>query len=114
MSGIPEIKSEYSQTYKRIYAAGFVGGIIPSGLEAMVYSEMRDVLKVIETQPLSGNRTTIKRTIECALMLDPMQMKSLQQWLQQKISEYEKLFGVIPSPEEVESRSKRNSGQTGT
>lgn len=113
MSGIPEIKSEYSQAFRRIYAAGFVGGIVPAGLEAVVYSEMRDVGKVLETQPLSGNRTTIKRTVECELVIDPMQMKSLHKWLTVKIAEYEKLFGTIPSPEEVESRSKRRPDGSG-
>lgn len=112
MSGIPEIKSETSPQYRRIYAAGFFGGIVPAGLEATIYSEMRDIVKVLETQPLAGNRVSIKRIAECELLIDPMQMKSLHQWLTQKITEYEKLFGNIPSPEEVESRSKR-AGQSG-
>jgi hypothetical protein len=34
-------------------------------------------------------------------------MKSIHKWLEDKIKEYERLFGQIPSPEEVESRARR-------
>jgi hypothetical protein len=40
-----------------------------------------------------------------------MQMKSIQQWLAQRIEEYEKIFGHIPSPEEVESKTGRHPEQ---
>jgi len=76
MSGIPEIDSEYSPTYKRIAVAGIFGGTRPFGVEAVLYSEGMDVKKTLETQPLEPNRTTIKRTIECELHIDPLQMKS--------------------------------------
>jgi hypothetical protein len=107
MSGLPEIRSEYSPTYKRINVGGLFGSIRPSGLETFVYSEEPVIDKVLTTEPISPHRSMIKRTVECELIIDPMQMKSIQQWLNQKIAEYERLFGQIPSPEEVESRAKR-------
>jgi hypothetical protein len=36
-----------------------------------------------------------------------MQMKSIHQWLGDKIQEYESIFGHIPSPEEAKSKAKR-------
>lgn len=111
MSGIPEIESEYSPSYKRINVAGILGGIVPGGVDALLYSEERRADRALETQPPSGNRITIKRTIECGLLIDPMQMKSIHQWLGVKIQEYESVFGHIPSPEEAESRARRRSGQ---
>lgn len=112
MSGIPEIKSEYSPTFKRINVNGIFGGVRPSGVEATIYSEQNDIEKVLETQPLSANRTIVKRTIECELIIDPMQMKSFHKWLTAKIKDYEELIGPIPSPEEVESRQKRQKGKS--
>ena len=106
-SGIPEIKSEQASDYKRIIVGGIFGGVAPGGLEATVYSEQREVTKVLETQPLSPNRATIKRVVECELILDPLTMKSISSWLAKKIKEYEKLFGSIPSPEEIQSRQRR-------
>ncbi len=111
MNEIPEIKSDYAQDYKKIYVGGIFGGTRPFGVEAVIYSETMDVKKVLETQPLSVNRAVIKRIAECELIIDPMQMKSIHQWLGSKIKDYEKLFGPIPSPEEVESRARRNPDQ---
>ena len=107
MSGLPEIKSEYSPSYRRIYVAGVFGGVVPAGLEALFFSEEKVVDKVLQTEPLASNRLSIKRVAECELLLDPMQMKSVYKWLGDKIKDYETLFGTIPSPEEIGSRSKR-------
>ena len=111
MSGIPRIQSGYSDTYKRISVAGMFGGVMPGGLEAIVYSEERRAEGVLETVPISPDRITIRRTIEMALSIDPMQMKATHKWLGEKIDEYEKLFGTIPSPEEIQSKTRRHPQQ---
>ncbi len=105
---LPEIEGGYSEQYRRITASGFFGAVQPFGLEATVYSTHRTNMdKVLATEPISPNRATVKRVVECDLIIDPLQMKSLHQWLGSKIKEYEKIFGVISSPEEVESRARR-------
>ena len=111
MDNLPEIKSEYAEDYKKIYVGGIFGGARPFGVEAVIYSETMDVKKVLETQPLSANRAVVKRIAECELIIDPMQMKSVYKWLGDKIKDYEKLFGTIPSPEEVGSRARRDPDQ---
>lgn len=107
MSGMPEIESEYSPTYKRINVAGIFGGIAGGGLEAVVYSEERRAAKALQSQPINPARVSIKRSIEAELIIDPLQMVATYKWLGEKIADYEKLFGHIPSPEEIESRAKR-------
>lgn len=108
MSGMPEISSEYAADYKKISVAGIFGGTRAFGVEAILYSETMDVTKVLQTQPLNPGRATVKRIAECELIIDPLQMKSIHQWLGAKIQEYEKLFGIIPSPEELDSKLKRD------
>ncbi len=105
---IPEIRGEYSSTYKKIHVAGIFGGITPSGVEGAVYSQEKVIDKAIESEPPNPNRMVIKRTVECELVIDPMEMKSIHLWLGEKIIEYEKIFGTIPSPEEIESRRRRD------
>lgn len=107
MTGIPKIYSEYSDKFKRIYVADVLGTIMPGGLEVTVYSEESDVKEALETQPISSNQIKVKRIIECDLIINPMEMKSIHKWLGTKIEAYEKAFGPIPSPEEVQSRLKR-------
>jgi len=107
MSGIPEIYSEYSDKFRRIYLADVLGNIIPGGLEVIVYSEYGDVKQALEAQPVSAARIKVKRVIECELIINPMEMKNIHKWLEGKIKAYEEAFGPIPSPEEVQSRLKR-------
>ncbi len=108
MSHLPDFKSEYSETYKKINVAGVFGGLLAGGLEAIIYSEERRAEKALESQPISTNKIYIKRTVEVELIIDPTEMKAIHQWLGDKIKEYEEIFGVIPSPEELESKFKRD------
>lgn len=107
MAGIPEIYCEYSPNYRRIYVADVLGSIIPGGLEITIYSEYGDVKQALETQPISSTRIKIKRVVECELIINPMEMKGIHKWLEEKIKAYEEAFGPIPSPEEVQSKLKR-------
>ena len=111
MSIQPEFSSRTSDNHKRIIVAGVYGGPRAFGLEATLYSEESDFQKVIESQPPNPGRTIIKRTIETTLIIDPLQMKSVHKWLGDNIKEYERLFGTIPSPEELESKSRRDPNQ---
>ena len=110
MSAI-DIKTEYSSNYRRINSSGLYGSIRPFGLEAVVYSEEPIVDEVLGSNPIRPEKAFIKRTIECSLIIDPIQMKSIATWLNEKIKEYESVFGRIPSPEELESRTRRDPHQ---
>lgn len=109
MVDAPEIESEYSPNYRRINVAGIFGGIVPGGLDGIAYSEERRIDKVLKSENLSAARMSIKRVAEVGLIFDPMQMKATHKWLGDKITEYEKVFGRIPSPEEVDNKSRRKS-----
>ena len=106
---MPVIESEESSDYKRILVAGVFGGARPGGVNALVYSERTDAVNALKTPQPEPQRIVLKRTIECELLLDPLQLKSLHIWLGEKIKEYEALFGRIPSPEEVTSRANQPS-----
>lgn len=61
-------------------------------------SKVGSALSTIRTAP---EKTTINRTLECRLIIDPLNAKAISQWLMLSIAEYEKQFGRIPSPEEL-------------
>ena len=105
---VPEIKSDTSETNKRILVAGVFGGARPYGLEVTVYSEQGDYERVLESQPPNPARNILRRTIEATLVIDPMQMRSIHEWIGKNMAEYERMFGKIPSPEEVRDRSMRD------
>lgn len=107
MSGMPVIESIESSDYKRIFVAGVLGSARPGGVNAIVYSERTDPVDSLKAMQPQPQRIVLRRTVECELMLDPQQLKSLHIWLGSKIKEYERLFGRIPSPEEVASRANK-------
>ncbi len=106
MSGIPEIDGETSPNFKRIIVDGVFGHIDSIGLQVIMYSQHSIIDKALESEPIASNRAKIKRIAECELIMSPMQLKSVCLWLEQKVKEYETLFGKIPSPEEVQARAR--------
>ena len=106
MSISPEITGETSPNFRRVIVDGMYGHIDSIGLNAIVYSQINIIDKVLETPDLTPARTKVKRIVEFEMVMSPMQMKSTYLWLEKKIKAYETLFGKIPSPEEVESRTK--------
>ena len=111
MPSIPKIQVEYSPRFNRIVIGGLFGTIQSFGLEAFVYSNHLQIEEVIATEPASTEKTIVKRTIECELLADPIQMKSIYKWLGTKIEEYEKVFGMIPSLQEIESKAQGKSSE---
>ena len=99
-----KIESQRSINYKRIIVSGLFGNISPLGIEAVIYSQERLPEPVLETEPLSFDNVTLRRTAECELIIDPLEMKAIYDWLGKKIIEYEKIFGKMPSGEELEKR----------
>lgn len=101
---IPEIKVEESPNYHDIDMDGFWGGVRPSGLEFTIYSEKMDFSGTLASQPPKASKTTVVRIIEANMKLDPIQMINFHKWLGDKIEEYRKIIGPIPSPEEINQR----------
>ena len=104
MTGDSSITVETSPNYKTIKTSGMFGGINPGGLEAIVYSEHRVVDEVLKDQELDYRKTKIKRIIECELIINPAQMISIRDWLNNKINEYESIFNKMPTDHELEER----------
>ena len=108
MSDIPirdgKIETETSLNYRRVIVSGLYGDISPLGLETVFYSQERLPEPVLETEPLSTDKVTLRRIAECELIINPLQMKSIYEWLGKKIAEYEQVFGQIPSSKDLEKR----------
>ena len=95
--------------YKRIIVSGIFGSITPRGLEAIIYSEQRIPLDVLQSEPMNFNNVTLKRNAECELIIDPIQLRLVHSWLTKKIDEYENFFGHIPTEKELQESYKKAS-----
>ena len=109
---IPEFKSKKHESYRTINVNGMFGGVRMGYIESIIYSEQSELTEALSSPQINPNKMEVERILECRLLWDPIQLKASALWLNQKVEEYEKLFGTIPSPEEVANKQKRKgSGQ---
>jgi hypothetical protein len=78
-------------------------------MEAVLYSDEIKPMKALSQAQLAPEKTSIKRTLECRLIIDPFEAKIIAKWLNDNIQTYENQFGRILSPEEAQSRSRKKS-----
>lgn len=107
VSGNVEFQGETSPTFKKIVVEGVFGNVESIGLEMLVYSSRRNVDKALESDPVNTQRPSYTRTAECELIFSPASMRSLYEWLGEKLENYEALYGKIPAPDEIQSRFKK-------
>lgn len=112
---LPQIDVKEHPDFRTINVNGVFGG--PRGMyfEVTLYSDEVKTGQALSTFEISPHKATISRTLECRLIIDPLQAKSIAQWLTRHITEYEKKFGRIPLPDELqnkpESPESNNSNQ---
>ena len=98
MSNIrPDVKTEQHPSYRTINVNGVFGGLRGMYVDAILYSEELNAKEALSSADISPLKTSINRTLECRLVIDPLQAKSLAEWLMSKVNEYEIRFGRIPS-----------------
>lgn len=100
----PEIEAKEHPNFRTINVNGVFGG--PRGMyfEVVIFSDELKVVKALSTANITPEKSTISRTLECRLIIDPLQAKDIAQWLTKHVNEYEKHFGRIPSPEEIQGK----------
>jgi len=102
----PEVVVERSPDYKTIIVSGVFGGHRPGFFEAIVYTDELLADEALASIPPDAERFKIKRTLQCRLVIDPVQAKSLLEWLKRHVEQYEKEFGEIrPSPKEEKEQT---------
>ena len=55
----------------------------------------------LSTTPPDPTKMYIKRVLQCRLVLNAVEAKSLLQWLSDHVNKYEKTFGKIVKPTET-------------
>ena len=95
---------ETSPNFRKIVVEGFFGNIDSIGLEVQIYSSQKVLDRALEMPSIEAPLIVFKRTVECELILSPLQLKETAEWLQQKVEEYEAIFGKIITQEEANSK----------
>lgn len=106
----PKITVVKHEQYRDIIQSGAFGGHRPGFFEWIVYTDEMIAEDALSTIPPDPSKMQIKRTLQCRLILTPMEAKNLVQWLTTHISQYERNFGKIPAPQEVTRMAKERRG----
>lgn len=110
------VRNEYASTYKQIPVSAFVTTLSEKGLEMTAYVEEEEDFKPEGT--IQPGVIYVKRTLETRLAVNPLQLKLLHSLIGRQLENYEKVYGKIPTPEEVNTRiaelSKQQQPQTTT
>jgi len=99
----PEVILERAPDYRTIIVSAIYGGHRPGYFEVIVYTDEMVADEVLASIPPATERLKIKRTLQCRLVIDPIQAKSLMRWFKEHIEAYEKQFGeikIMPEGEE--------------
>ncbi len=101
---IPKIIVEKHKDYRTIVVDGVFGGHKPGAFEIIVYTDELEPDEALAAVPTAKEKVKVKRTVQCRLVLSPVQAKSLEKWLSTQLQAYEKKFGKIPFPAEKEQQ----------
>ena len=102
----PKITIEKHEGYRTIFQSGVFGGHRPGFFEWVVYTDEMIADEALSTLPPDPNKVYIKRTLQCRIIVTPEQAKSMAEWLNNHIREYEKKFGKIITPKETGGEKK--------
>jgi len=93
----PEFSVERSPDYRTIQVSGVFGGHRPGLFEAIIYTDEMIADEALREPTGDPKRVKLKRTIQCRLVIDPIQAKAFAGWLQHHIENYEKEIHEIPT-----------------
>jgi len=103
----PKIVVEKHEGYRTIFQTGIYGGPRPGLFEWLIYTDEMVGDEALTTVPPDQAKIHIKRTLQCLVRLTPIEAKGFAEWLNRHITEYEKAFGKIVTPSDLEKKGKK-------
>jgi hypothetical protein len=101
-----EIESGTSEDFRRIVVLGMMGNVDSLGLLASIFSEYIDVQEALKQPSIQASNTKVKRIEECQLIITPVVLQAIHDWIGKKLEEYQTLYGKIPTYQEFIERAK--------
>ena len=108
MSEAPDIKVIQSDTYKEIYVTGQVSNLNYDGVKLTILHDSPDLTGTLADERFKASKMVINRQIECTLNLSPLTLKTWVLVLNTELKKYERMFGTIMSPEEINQKFRES------
>jgi hypothetical protein len=94
-----KVETKRAQDFKTVIVDGIFGGSRAGLFEMVCYTDELNAEEALASLVPDGSKVNIKRTLECRLVLTPIQAKGMLDWLSQSLDQYENQFGKIPAIE---------------
>ena len=104
---MPDIEVTQSPTFREINVTGQVSNLNYDGMKLTILHDTPDLKMALAGNQFKASKAIINREIECTLNLSPINMKTWSIMFKKELERYEKLFGVIMSPEEIQEKFKQ-------
>jgi len=98
---LPDIETERHENYRIIFVNQISGGLRNNYFEFDIVSQVSNFEEALKTPQPNYSKQVLKRILQAKLIIPPMDLKSFIIFLQKSVTDYEKIFGIIPSPEEM-------------
>jgi len=95
-----KVETKRAEDFKTVIVDGIFGGSRAGLFEMVCYTDELNAEEALASLVPDGSKVNIKRTLECRLVLTPIQAKGMLNWLSQSLDQYEKQFGKIPVVEQ--------------
>jgi len=101
-----KVETKRADDFKTIIVDGVFGGTRAGLFEMVCYSDELNAEEALASIIPDGSKVNVKRTLECRLVLTPIQAKGLLNWLSQSLDQYEKQFGKVPVVEQPKNEKR--------
>ncbi|MCA9827468.1 MAG: hypothetical protein KC444_03630 [Nitrosopumilus sp.] len=100
----PKITVTKSEDYEDIFVSTVWGGTRPGHIEAVVVSESIEMDEALKDLAINTAKVNAHREIRCRLIFEPHSFKDIVTWMNEKLKEYEYVYGPIKTMKEVQEK----------
>lgn len=103
----PQFEDTKSEQYRYVFASGVFGGVNPNVAQMIFYLDRPEPETVSTPHPGTGQLKKIIRELQVEVCMTPTQFKSVADWMNTHVQEYEKTFGpIVTEPAKKEKKKK--------
>jgi hypothetical protein len=103
---IPEVlELKKDPNFRTINVGGVFGGPLDMRFELTIFSQHYEASKGFESGKQTDDPLRVSRTLECRLVIDPYNFKTIAHWFTGLLNDFERLYGPIITPEERQQKA---------
>ena len=99
-----DVVTKHDEKYKESFITTVVGGLRNGYFEYDLITETTDFENAMKGETYNFTKMVAKRTIQMKVLIPPIAFKDVVNLFMSQITDYEKVFGRIPTQQEIEDK----------